>query len=90
MILTASPSMPGRRATRNWRASAPIQAADRALGLFANREAVRYYKDALEMDLIDSERTHVLDGLGRRAVPAGAVRRRGCAMDGSCQTVPGE
>jgi tetratricopeptide (TPR) repeat protein len=41
-----------------------IQAADRALGMFANREAVRYYKDALEMDLIDSERTHVLDGLG--------------------------
>ena len=41
-----------------------IQAADRALGLFANREAVRYYKEALEMTLIDSERTHVLDGLG--------------------------
>ncbi|HWR65455.1 MAG TPA: protein kinase [Bellilinea sp.] len=41
-----------------------IQAADRALGLFANREAVRYYKEALEMDLTDSERTHVLDGLG--------------------------
>lgn len=41
-----------------------LQAADRALSLFANREAIRYYKDALEMDLIDSERTRALDGLG--------------------------
>lgn len=41
-----------------------LQAADRALGLFANREAVRYYQDALEMELIESERTHALDGLG--------------------------
>ncbi len=40
-----------------------LQAADRALSLYANREAIRYYKDALEMDLIDSERTHALDGL---------------------------
>lgn len=41
-----------------------LQAADRALSLFANREAARYYKDALDMELIDSERTHALDGMG--------------------------
>jgi len=41
-----------------------IQAADRALGLFTNREAVRNYEDALQMDLADAERLHVLDGLG--------------------------
>lgn len=41
-----------------------IQAADRALVLFTNREAVHNYEYALQMDLIDTERTHVLDGLG--------------------------
>lgn len=41
-----------------------LKAADRALSLYANREAIRYYKEALEMDLIDSERTYALDGLG--------------------------
>jgi len=41
-----------------------LQAGDRALSLYTNHEAVQYYTDALDMDLIDTERTHALDGLG--------------------------
>ncbi len=41
-----------------------IQAADRALSLYANREAERYYRLALDMELDENQRTLVMASLG--------------------------
>jgi eukaryotic-like serine/threonine-protein kinase len=41
-----------------------IQAGDRAISVFANREAERYYRLGLESQVPDHERAHLLAGLG--------------------------